>query len=342
MFPSLHKNVVFCCYILFLLLPCLELALLLLGYRPFHQVAFQIEASPKHCIIPHQRLGFALHPGQYEVTLNQGLEYTVTHHSDSLRVTSFSKNNAIQQPSIWFFGCSYTYGMGISDSLSFPFLVQQKLPGVNTKNFGVPGYGTVQSYLQLQQRIKQGQQPNIVIINYADFHDERNALTPAYRRDLFLGYQRSNTTVKALMHDARVPFVKAEGSGYQIVYCNWDSIYQNWQYRETFAFVNFLQDLRDQRKTKCINKAAITSYIFQQIKTLCDQHSIRLIVTGLTSTTETRNLLASLQDSGIATHDISVDLTLDEYHNAPYDDHPSALAHAIFAQRIVRYLNQEH
>lgn len=325
-------------YILLLIFPCSELALRVLRYQPFHQVAFHIEASPENCIIPHHSLGFALQPGQFRVTLNKGLQYDVRHGSDSLRVTSYSTDLENDRDSIYFFGCSYTYGMGISDSLSFPFLVQKNKEGCFTKNFGVPGYGTVQSYLQLKQLIDRKEIPSTIIINYADFHDDRNALTPAYRRDLFLGYQRSHSSIASAMQQANIPFIEKQKSTFQLSFNPWDEIYDNWNYRETFALVNFLQEIVDQRQTRTIKKEESSIYAFEQIQSLCDQHQIRMIVTGLTPSKKTKTVLQTLKNRGIETLDISVELSLDKYKNAPYDDHPNGHSHAIFAERIIRYL----
>ena len=95
-------SVVYYLYIVLLILPCTELALRILGYQPFHQVAFHIEASPENCMIPHSDLGFALHPGNFDVMLNKGLHYNVRHGSDSLRVTSYDSKIENSQDFIYF------------------------------------------------------------------------------------------------------------------------------------------------------------------------------------------------------------------------------------------------
>lgn len=336
------KNTVFSLvYFILLLLPCLEIALLILGYRPYRQVEFKIESTPDNCLISHPSLGFALHPGTFRVTINEGLSYRATHGADSLRITSYEQQEETL-PAIWLLGCSYTYGMGLDDSLSFPFLVNKSLPQFSAKNFGVPGYGNVQGYFQLQQQLAVHSPPAWVIVNYANFHDERNALTPAYRRDLFMGFQRSNAAVGTRMRTAAIPYVAtAMPAGFQIRPCPWDSIYQNWEYRETFASVNFLQDVSDQRQSRKMDKTGATLYIFQQLKVLCDQHDIRLLVTGITPSLETKNTLQKLRKQGIETLDMAVDLNKEEYRNAPYDDHPNAKANAIFAKHITSFINNQ-
>jgi hypothetical protein len=316
----------------------LELSLRLLGYQPFRQVDYQIESSPSNCIIAHYKLGFALHPGDFEVTINDGLHYSVRHGSDSLRVSDETVAPGEVEDSIYFFGCSYTYGMGVDDSLTFPYLVSRNWPNGLIKNFGVPGYGTVQTLLQLEKLIAGGEIPDIAIINYADFHDERNALTPRYRRDLYLGYQRSNPSVKQSMQSSQLPFAVKNEAGLVIDFCSWDQLYDQWRYRETFALVNLLQDWSDRNLMRTIDKEGSSRQLFSVIKALCDQAGIRLIVTGLTPSVTTQNLLADLREMRIETLDISVDLASDQYRNAPYDDHPNQSAHAVFAKKITAYL----
>lgn len=332
------STLIYVLYILVLIFPCTELALRILGYEPYRQVEFHIEARPNNCIIADSSMGFALHPGHFDVTINEGLNYSVTHTNDSQRISSYDSVLNNLTDSIYFFGCSYTYGMGVDDSLTYPFLVQQTHTNSLVQNFGVPGYGTIQSYLQLEQLIATNNHPTVAVINYAHFHDDRNALTPAYRRDLYLGYQQSHQSVGDIMQAAHLPFIQKQGDFHQIASCSWQNIYDNWSYRTTFSLVNLLQDIRDHQQAKNINSKAATLYIFKQIQDLCQQHQIRLIVTGITSSTKTQGLLQELSEQGIETLDISVDLSLGKYNNAPYDDHPNSLAHAIYAERLTTYL----
>ena len=331
------SRVAYVIYLVLMIPICSEIALRIMGYQPFQQVEYKIEASPENCLIAHPTLGFALQPGDFKVTINQGLHYTVRHGGDSLRLTPRALKKNVQD-SIYFFGCSYTYGMGLNDSLTFPFLVSQNLPHSLIKNFGVPGYGTIQAYLQLKRLFASQEIPNIVIINYADFHDDRNALTARYRRDLYMGYQGSNESVKTLMQESKVPFLTKKSEGYVVDFCSWKDLYDHWKYRETFALVNFFQDWSDRNQMHSIDKEAYTRYLFSMIKDMCEQEKIRLIVTGITPSEETKSLLKDLNDEGIEILDISVDLSSDQYRNAPFDDHPNELAHAFFAKKITAYL----
>lgn len=335
---KLLRTFTYLIYLAFIIPVGLELCLRILGYQPFQQVEYHIKSTPSHCLIAHPTLGFALRPGTFEVTINQGLHYTVKHGKDSLRISGQINTAEQTQDSIYFFGCSYTYGMGLDDSLSVPYLVNQQLPNTYVRNFGVPGYGTVQTLLQLKKLITTGEIPDVAIINYADFHDERNSLTALYRRDLYMGYQRSDTLIRKSMEKSQIPFLAKKGTDFAIDFCPWEDLYRQWGGRETFALVNLLQDLSDRNQQRNIDKEENTRYLFSQINELCDQVGIRLIVTGLTPSEKTKKLLADLAKLNIETLDISVDLSADRFRNAPYDDHPNELTHALFAKKIMAYL----
>lgn len=328
-------------YALLLFFPLLELSLRLLQYQPYQHTPFSIESKPEFCISPHKTLGFSLNPGHYEVKLNQGLSYRVHHGPDSLRVSHDSLAGD-QLSQLFMMGCSYTYGIGVHDEQSSAYLLQQFLPEYHIRNWAVPGYGTVQSFLQLKQAIEAGNIPAIVVVNYADFHDNRNVLSPQFRKTLNMGFERSNAQLKTLMQHSRIPFLnpsRKENVSPLLKWEPWDSVYQNWRWREQLSSVNFLQDMFDKIHTQRLQPKAQTRYIFTCIQQICQAHNIQLIVAGLTSTSSTRSTLAQLNNLGIETVDISLDLTNCLYNNFPFDSHPNALAHQIFARRIYHKIN---
>ncbi|HIP32863.1 MAG TPA: SGNH/GDSL hydrolase family protein [Crocinitomicaceae bacterium] len=232
---------------------CFEVALLVLGYRKYTPIDYTITSSPSYCLSPDAKLGFALNPGSFEVTMNKGLIYSVTHSSDSLREIPFPHSDSAENK-IYFLGCSYTYGMGVNDDENLPALVQKEVPNSVVKNFGVPGFGTIQSYLQLQKMITENDIPTTVILNYANFHDIRNALTPFYRENLKIGFERSNKEVKKIMQSGKIPFVKEQNGHFSIEFCEWNNLYKHWPLRSYLASVNYLQSQYDLRKDNKIQK----------------------------------------------------------------------------------------
>jgi len=315
--------------------------LLILGYRPYQQIDYTISSEPNNCIIASSNKGFALQPGTFHVTINKELHYTATHNKDSLRITERPNQAAtLTRPEVILLGCSYTYGMGINDQETFAFLIQDSLKHNNVINFGVPGYGNVQSYLQLKDYVAQGNHPTLAIINFADFHIERNALSLSFRRNLHMGFQRSNSNMDAFDQQARIPYVREFQNGFNVKYERWDALYKNWKGRERFATINLFQNVTESRKERKSKNEVATLFLFGEIQSFCDQHNIELIVTGLTKHIKTEMILQSLNEMNIQTRDISVDLNLGQYNNLPFDSHPNALAHAHYANALIDVINQ--
>lgn len=321
-----------------LLIPiCFEIALLLFGYNRYLPVEYTITSTPTYCLSSDSSLGFALNPGQFKVTINKGLTYSVSHTKDSIRTIPFKYNDTANME-VYFMGCSYTYGMGVNDDENFPALIQKEFPDIKVKNLAIPGFGTVQSYLQLKRLLKNDNLPEILIVNYADFHDMRNALTPYYRENLKTGFENSSKNIKTLMTSSKLPFVTKNKNQYSIHYCEWNNIYENWMFRDVFASVNYLQLTNDELKDKAIPKKEITHFLFEEINQLCIENEIKLLVTGITQNENTKSTLDVLKKKGIETLDISINLNSTLYNNMPYDSHPNKLTHRIWAEKISHWL----
>ena len=330
-------NILFTVYLILLFPPLFELAVRIIGYKPYQQISYSIESDPEFCLIPHPHLGFGLNPGTFQVKINQGLRFSVSQNLDSCRITSFAPDSG-NKPEILIMGCSYTYGFGVDDSLTYPFLLQKNLPDYHVKNLAVPGYGTIQSLLQLENAIEDGRVPETAIINYADFHDDRNVLSPAYRRSLYLGFLQSNPDLKQLMVEGKVPYVMKKGENYEVVEESWLSVYQPWEGSGTWATVNFFQVISENAAIIGMDKREASAEIFMRIRELCKKNGIRLIVAGLTDQARTHEMLENLAEEGIETLDMSLDLRDNDYNHLPYDSHPNEKAHAYFAKKVYEYL----
>jgi hypothetical protein len=77
------------------------------------------------------------------------------------------------------FGDSFVYGAEVQDHQSWPFQLQSVVPTIQVLNFGVPGYGTDQSYLMYKKYGRQFK-PRIVLIGFTTVQLPRNL--SVYRR----------------------------------------------------------------------------------------------------------------------------------------------------------------
>ncbi len=69
-----------------------------------------------------------------------------------------------------FLGDSCTFGVGVDDDQTFPAWVQQRLPGVQCRNLGVPGYSAYQGRVLLEHYAFDAP-PDVVVISFG-FNDE--------------------------------------------------------------------------------------------------------------------------------------------------------------------------
>ncbi len=347
----MRKSLINTGIIILITLLLLEIIIRLCGIKPFKQKHFSIQSTPELCLIPDSHFGFALNPGEYSVTMNEQIHYTCSHNLDSLRILNYEnhqdstfvfRQRSGRQSSIVkkidFHGCSFTYGMSVDDSLAFPFLLQKEFSDYQFRNFAVPGFGNLQALLRLKLQIKNKNFPDVLMLCYADFHDERNALNLNYRQSLFNGFQNANETVKPLFMNSKMPFYDSEKG---IQFCDWQNIYENWSGRTTFATVNAMQNAVDKMKYSRIDEKAITHQILLEIKKLCEANQIEFVLAAITKSESTDFTIAFCKQQNIETLDIGLPFPSEKYSNLPYDIHPNKVAHQHFSEEITDFLNRK-
>jgi hypothetical protein len=139
-----------------------EIVLRVAGYKPWQIENVDVAVEPKgNFFTKDSELGYKHLPGKFKVTLNGNYSFNATHLNNSLRITHplNTYNQSSKKPEIWILGCSFTYGWSLSDSETYAWLLQEKLPKYEIVNFGVNGYGTLHSFIQFKEALKQGKNP---------------------------------------------------------------------------------------------------------------------------------------------------------------------------------------
>lgn len=306
----------------------------LLGFRPYQRVEYIVESEPAPFLMPHPTLGFCLNPGIFDITIGQheGISFSALHRADSTRSLGSTINDS-SGFDILLFGCSYAYGLGVNDSQTMGWHLQNHFDTIAFKSHCTPGYGDIQAFHLLQNLARKGQMPEIVVLNFCDFHLERNVLANEYRKHLMLGYQRSKEGLDTMMQTGGFPYVVSKGKDLFFEVEPWSSVYSNWPGREHLALVNLLQTVREQLFDQSDHHGASIT-LFRRINDLCNAHNTNLLVAALTKTSETTAFLKQCRHHGLTVADISVDLLESHYNNQPYDSHPNALAHKQFANAL--------
>ena len=309
-----------------------EMILRIKGFRPWQPGPANILVEPGGRFFKKDPLlGFAHLPGAFKVTLPDGYVFHATHNSDSLRVTHPPHANPAHsdKPEIWIFGCSFTHGWSLNDEETFPWLLQEALPGYEVVNFGVNGFGTLQSFLQFQKALTERKPPRLVILAYMGGHNIRNTLNRSWRKQL--APQRAWG-----QWDQPYAYLDSKGD-LQFTMSN-ASVFKEFPFMRISALAHFLEIKYDWLEDRTTQGPEISRKIIQKFKELSVPSGIQLTVATLRDDSVTQGMLEYCRKNGIPAGDISVDLTRKENNNLPHDGHPSAWANRQYAAKLQSFL----
>jgi hypothetical protein len=322
----------------------LELCLRLLGYHGYQVRPFSIVSKPAGSLRLDPAFGFVNAPGQFEITLNDSLVYHASNDSMGYRKTGYqglSNNDSC----IVFIGCSFTYGMGVDDSLSLPYLFQQHCgKSVRVINAAVPGHNTVQSLESLQYLMQKYQlQPDLIVLGFMDFHLERNQMTPTWRQSL--QYAFKDLDIPSNIGFNYMPRYIYDCKNMDTLRLNLAKVYSYWPFRQHSALVNAMQSSVEARRHAWLMRYAMNNLNHY----ICQTHpvigtDIPLLLYGMSNDANTLALVEKFEDimgePTISVLSAPINLYEPKYTNAPYDSHPNAEAHKIMAQQLYQFLKQ--
>ncbi len=316
--------------VFFVLVLLADIALRIRGFDtyPGNQPKILVEPNGKY-FQKDSLLGYKHLAGKFDITLEGDYTFSTQHDSLGLRVTGHSHgSDTLIKPEIWIFGCSFTHGWAINDEETFPWILQSKLEDYKIINWGTSGYGTIHFYLQLKEALERENKAEVVIINNADFHFERNSFS--YNR-------RRNVSRWNFLGNLNQPFCNINDKGsLDILYSEVE--YSPWTLSRFSPLAYFLQKkyefYLDREKRE--QEATITGMLLDNIIALCKDGQISLILSNIAGDSEL--FQKSAQKNQIPYLDISVDMSLEENTNHPYDGHPSHQANEAYAEKIHSFL----
>jgi hypothetical protein len=320
-------------FTLFLLvfIPAAEILARVTGHRPWVVNELNVRVEPGgRLYTTHPTLGYAPLPGQFKVTIDDSYVFKFTNLSNSLRVTHPLNTYPVQsgRNEIWILGDSITFGWSVNDEETFPWLLQADLPNYEVVNFGVMGYGTLQSLIQLREELKLRNRPKLVVLNYASWHDVRNTFIRARRKMLATASSLGpvNQPYARLTKDGKIEIVQEALQ------------YREFPFMRYSALSNMLEETYDKYEERHVDSHKVTKAIMKEIASLCRAQGVEVVVAALTSDATTSDMLAHAQSEGMKTFSMFVDLSIKENNNLPFDSHPSAAAHRQYAQLLKPYL----
>jgi len=314
-----------------------EIYLRIKGYKPFSNTKPDIKVEPGGKYFQKDDdLGFTHLPGKFKVTLKNEFSFVTTHRKDTFRITHPVEDDVKykDKEKIWMVGCSVTHGWSINDHETYSWLLQEKIPQYEVINFGVSGYGTIHSLIQIKKKLKTMQKPKMIILTYGTFHDNRNTFSPLRRRVVarwnFLGPMTQ-------------PYAMWDMKGKLVIHKAKNVIYKPWFLSDYSALVNYFEKKHIAYKSGKIPHHLVTRLLIRKIFGVCKREGIRLVVIGIkeNATKGMADILKYCGQYNIPNVDISVDLGRKEHNNLPYDAHPSALANKKYARRLLEFLKQK-
>jgi hypothetical protein len=321
--------------ILLVVFPILgEILLRSMGRRPWTptQVAIKVEPGGRF-FTADPTLGYRHLPGTFTVTLPDGFTFKATHLENTLRATHTAGDGAqaSPKPEIWVFGCSFTHGWSLNDDQTYPWLLQEALPGMEVVNFGVSGYGTLQSLLQFQQAASARPAPRIAILAYGSFHDARNTFLRNRRKEV-APWNHLGTLVQ--------PYARVDRQG-RLTYSMAEVEYTEFPLMRTFAFAHAIEQIYDKYEDYLYDSHRVSKALMRRFADVAREHGVRLLVAGISDDASTREMLDFCRTLGISATDVAVDLLSAEFNNMPHDPHPNAAADRHYAQGIEAFLKRE-
>jgi hypothetical protein len=290
-------------------------------------------SNPDSPFVGDSILGFALNEGVYEITLQDTIRFRTTHIANNQRLTTGLPDSSAQTTHV--FGCSYTYGYGVNDDETFCSVLQAKLPSRRFVNYGVIGYGTVQSYLQLiDSPLNEGDE---VILCFSDAHLMRNTMSPQYRSNLKIGFENSSQLLEKQMEGAHFPYLKSCEEN--IRFDAWDELYHDLPGRNISATINFIQTTRDRIRENEGNQIASSICLLEKMHKFCQENGANFNVVFLDKTERTDKVSDAISE--INWINVNFDFTSTRFTNLPFDHHPNKAGHQLIAETIQDILLNE-
>jgi hypothetical protein len=306
-----------------------EVVARLCGHKPYSVPKLDVRVEPGgrfYALKPSG--GYGQLPGAFDVTLPSGWKFHVTHDTNGLRLTHppRAESGAAHKPELWILGCSLTHGWSLNDEETYPWLVQQALPGFEVLNGGVEGYSTLQSRLLFQELLEARGKPAVVVLAYGTFHDFRNTLVRE-RRKAVVAYNR--------LGPLQQPYARFDGKG-ELEYFMSPVEYTEFPLMRVSALMHFAEQQYNRWEISRANSDVVSAELMRRWAIFCRDNGIAFIVAGISS--DSGPMLETVGRLGLRTVDISVPLREPGNTNLPHDNHPSAKADKEYARKLIAYL----
>lgn len=322
----------------------IEIFLRFIGIRPAHDSHFV--AYPSRFFKDDSILGWKSEKGRFLLSKSKNTNtFPVEINKEGNRITSNDSDKAVNRtrPVIHIYGCESIFGFSVSDSATCGYKLQEMIPDHRVINKAVIGYGLAQMYLSLKQSLIKGDTPQIAIFNYGYFQDIRTPTHEFWSSIIEYSLTEGNTHRFDKM---QYPYFEYSDDSLRLQYCPFGNMARDWPFRDKLSIINLLNTAKNFLPILLFNKNRRMHFISKktanEIMRFCKLNHIIPIFACITP--ESKDILQDLYRKGyyVIDYDIMVynkSHAPNEYNCGVLDpDHPNALAHTIFAQKMFAFL----
>ena len=291
---------------------------------------------------PDPILGWLAKKGTYEflpADIN-GEKFTMSFNDSGNRKNGNFNNNSKNK--ILIIGGSFAQGWGVNDKETFSFKLQKKYKNYKIYNFGQGGYGTIQSYLLLKDKISNNIKPKLIIYGIIQHHEYRNIAHAGWLKMLAQYSNRGHvyTPYGSIGKNNKLTIHKPIG-------------YLNLPLREMSSIITLIEKVymklssRDRvyiksksgKKTK--QQSSVTKKTILKMKNFSEQSGSDFILVNLdwSGSFKKENYENFFKKNGIKF--VNCALPSNEKYILPSDYHPNETAHTYFKDCLADYIDNK-
>ena len=290
---------------------------------------------------PDPQLGWVNRSGRYEMAAVPGMRavpVTIAQSGDR-EVPIGLLSSRVERESIWFTGCSLTFGWGVADSDTYPAVVSRLIrqntnTTVDVRDFGVAGYGTLQTWQLFKRQLELGQRPDTVFYGYFSGHGERNLGLPSFTRVLDQAASKQAWV--------KMPYVRLDSRTNELAMSP-PQRYHRWAGAQYSATINLAQSVADKVEQRSLEgtKSAVSLALIKKFARDAHDVGARFVVLILFLTGEDQDFRQQLTAAGIEYLDLTGMGFPDESTIIVGDGHPNEKMHQLWGTRIATFLGEE-
>lgn len=283
-------------------------------------------------------LGWTNRPGHYRVSAVPGMvPVNVTIDQRGSRITNVPVIEDPTSDEIWAMGCSLTYGWGVGDNETFASVTNSLLRGMGAsrskvQNFGVAGYGTLQSWRLFQRQTSTNRSPGTVLYGYFSGHAERNLALPTFTRTLDRAASRQAWVA--------MPYVRTGTEDHGLIFYP-PTRYMRWPGAEHSGLINLAQETADAFVRARLYPSAYTAtrQLILDFSDDAKSRGAKFVVLLLYLSEDDLGVREFLADHKIAYLDLTNLGFPGPGKIIEGDGHPNASMHKIWGLKIAEYLS---